>query len=170
MADPKAWQIVEQAKTALAAIAGDAGVTYWNSFNAANARVVTFHEPTEPCFDTSLDLVCVLSPGEETTLPLTFGELQGELPVDIMAGVKVDETGPYQQPDPTRWELQRRLVHDIEKKLATTFPPKGTTLASLVHQMEITDVDTTGEGVYTPGWALAYVRAVFRYSYEDAAP
>jgi hypothetical protein len=166
-------QLVAAAQTLLQGIVGDGGVTYWYTPDRV-LRAPAFHAG---CLDESLTTIYTMVPVRVDARPITSSlGMDARLTVDLALATrfKPDTESPFKQSAPIRWTVQTRLEKDAKKRLASNYTLLGVDGAHRFTTVPVVDyaADLTGQqlGTYLEGWAVVYLRVVFRYIYTDQAP
>lgn len=156
-------QIVVALRTLLAGIVSDAGVTYWYTPDLVE-RAADFYEA---CLNEGLTTIYCLSPDDEDdSFRDSARSVKSVMKVDLVVATRfLGPENPLDQPDPDRWKLQSRLIHDAKKKIRSDYR-----LGGLCLWMEIPTTDRSAERTYKEGWAIARMRIHIHYQYADTVP
>lgn len=162
MAESIHEQLVAALKTLLEGIVGDGGVTYWRT-----PKVLRAADFYAGCLDESQETIYCLSPDSEDDVFRDSGrEIKSVAMVDLALAARFAAAeNPLEQPDPDRWKLQNRLVHDAKKKIRSDYR-----LGGLCLWIEIPTTDRSAERTFYAGWAIAFLRLHIFYRYADTVP
>lgn len=170
MAESKAEQIVAALRTALAAISGDSGTTYWYSVD----RCIRAAAWESRCLDESLAtdaVIYVLIPDTRETIRHTIGgaatgHKRSILNVDLVVARRFRGTDdPYNAPTPSRWTIQERLLRD-----ALTAIEADESLGSLALCIDTPTASLAADETWIEGWAVAFQRLAIMYDYTAGTP
>lgn len=162
MAESRVEQIIAAVKTALEAIVGDDGATYWHTY-----QVIRYHALTDAILDPSLGKpILVIIPDIVNNEEDNNQEIIKRIRFDI-AGTKQYQLprSPFKQKTPLFWTVQDRINQDVEKKLR-----EDITLGGLSENLEIELVDQTAETTYIDGWATVLMNCLVKAVVNASTP
>lgn len=173
MAESRHEQIAVAIVGLIAAIAGDGGATYWNTFSGAAARTIRHPGLEERLFDPSLDLLCVIVPDDSSKTRETNRTHLAEARIDVAVAKRFAGDGdPWAPADPlypSRATLQSRLAQDVEKALMAD-PALNAFRGLEVIDLRVGSEDRSPEATWDPAWAMTILRLAVTYRYRPEAP
>lgn len=159
---------------ARAIVATLSAITAGADYHYTSDRVVRVAFFTDKPFDTSLgESVYFLRPGDEeffeegTGDASTGGAMRAEAEFYLVLARqhKAATENPYQEEEPTRWQVCNRMVRDAMRALF-----EDVNLGLTFVQNIITDSLVVDRARYMDGWALAELRFVVRYNFLALTP
>lgn len=163
MAESRHEQIVAALVTSLEGIVGDSGATYWFT----PGKVVRAPEFSSTTLRSDYSTIYVLSADDEQDDEIAYGHIGARMKVDLVVANRFDPTNedPFNPSLPQRWTVQNRLVQDAKKRLRS-----DKTLGGLAQHIHVPLTERAADDTYLADWAVAFLRVLIDYSYEDATP
>jgi hypothetical protein len=149
---------VEALVTRLRTIEGGAGGYAYTPTKVQRVDVYEDH-----CFDSSLDVIYLIRPGQERRNTVDSGNSRGDLEVFILVAKRHGDASetPFQQSSPSRWQVAGEMVSDVVQRLGedNTLGAPGTVIDCIRG-----GIDVDYERDY-PNWAIAEIRIQLHYHY-----
>jgi len=157
-------QIVAAMVTSLAAISG-------STYHYPPDKVVRSSFFGEHCLDESVGdpaTVYVLIPDVYEFEEQTFTHTAGLLELDLVLMRRHEVGGvenPFEPPTSSRWQVQNRMIHDVQTKLRADLTVGGRALHT-----RLTLADVGAEETFEEMWAMAFLRVEVEYDFADTNP
>lgn len=170
MAESKAERIVAALRTALAAIVGDGGATYWYTVNACVRAAAWENSCLDETIATDATIYVLVPDTRETIRHTIGGAATGHrrciLNVDLVLAHRYRLSDkPHVSETPKRWTVQERLIRDALTRIESDEGLSGLCLA-----IDTPTASIAADETWIEGWAVAFQRLAIMYDYTAGTP
>jgi hypothetical protein len=169
MAESIHEQLAAAVQASLAAIAGDAGATYWYTPGAV-VRTLWFDEDgPNNVLDASISgPIYAVRPGDEQHEEKVTQSTDAEADLFILvAKVFRDSDSPFKPASPSRWTVINRMVRDVLRKLLQD--PQLLSVGGAVDNIFVVP-GIVYRDRWVDGWAIAEIHLRIGYRYLGGVP